>query len=146
MHFQQHDPFNVMLTVRALQVGTACFTGDFDGTMATLDRLHAWSQSHGPLPVQRVPVRRAEGWALRMRNTAEAGRQLLEDAASLREMAAIGALRYAVEAASDAATAYVAAGRRTPLDERRPAPGTCTSPIRAPSSPGSTVSTPPRSS
>ncbi len=192
VHFQQHDPFNVLLTVRALQVGTACFTGDFDGTMAALDRLHAWSESHGPLPAQRVPVRRAEGWALRMRDTAEAGRQLLEDAASLEEMvglapqlaydalrvgapaapalermaarnesrlitayarhgsakaardgaalmeaaeemAAIGALRYAVEAASDAATAYVA-------------PGTCTSPIRAPSSPGSMVSTPPRSS
>jgi len=171
VHFQQRDPFNVMLTVRALQVGTACFAGDFDRTMAALDRLHAWSENHGPLPAQRVPVRRAEGWALRMRNAAEAGRQLLEDAASLEqmvglapqlaydalragapaapalermaarnesrlvtayarhasakaardgaalmdaaeEMLAIGALRYAVEAASDAATEYVAAGRQ----------------------------------
>jgi DNA-binding CsgD family transcriptional regulator len=171
VHFQQQDPFNVMLTVRAFQVGTACFTGDFDGTMAALERLHAWSESHGPMPAQRVPVRRAEGWALRMRNAVEAGRQLLEDAASLEdivglapqlaydalrvgapaapalermaarnksrlvtayarhgsakaardgaglmevaeEMAAIGALRYAVEAASEAAAAYVAAGRR----------------------------------
>jgi hypothetical protein len=49
VHFQQHDPFNVMLTVRALQVGTACFTGDFDGTMAALQRLNAWSETHGPL-------------------------------------------------------------------------------------------------
>jgi DNA-binding NarL/FixJ family response regulator len=170
VHFQQHDPFNVMLTVRALQVGIASFTGDFDGTMAALARLHAWSESHGPLPAQRVPVRRAEGWALRMRNAADAGRQLLEDAESLEEMVglapqlaydalrvgapaaavlermaarnesrlvtayarhasakaahdgaalidaaeemgAIGALRYAVEAASDAASVYVAAGR-----------------------------------
>jgi len=157
--------------VRAFQVGTACFTGDFDGTMAALERLRAWSDSHGPMPAQRIPVRRAEGWALRMRNAADAGRQLLEDAASLEqmvglvpqlaydalrvgapaapalermaarnksrlvaayarhgstkaardgaglmevaeEMAAIGALRYAVEAASDAAAAYVAAGRQ----------------------------------
>jgi DNA-binding NarL/FixJ family response regulator len=171
VHFQQQDPFNVMLTVRALQVGIASFTGDFDGTMAALARLHAWSDGHGPLPAQRVPVRRAEGWALRMRSAADAGRQLLEDAVSLEEMvglapqlaydalrvgapaapvlermaarnesrlvaayarhgsakaahdgaalmdaaeemAAIGALRYAVEAASDAATAYVVAGRQ----------------------------------
>jgi DNA-binding CsgD family transcriptional regulator len=170
VQFQQRDPFNVMLSVRALQVGTACFTGDFDGTMAALERLRAWSESHGPQPAQRVPVRRAEGWALRMRNATEAGRQLLEDATGLEEMvglvpqlaydalragaaaapalermaarnesrlvsayarhgsakaardgaalmetaeemAAIGALRYAVEAASDAATAYLSAGR-----------------------------------
>jgi DNA-binding CsgD family transcriptional regulator len=171
VHFQQHDPFNVMLTVRALEVGIACFTGDFDGTMAALAQLHAWSDSHGPLPAQRVPVRRAEGWALRMRDPAEAGRRLLEDASSLEqmvglapqlaydalrvgapaapvlermaarnesrlvtayarhgsakaardgsalmdaaeEMAAIGAVRYAVEAASDAASVFVADGRQ----------------------------------
>jgi AAA ATPase domain len=86
VHFQQRDPFNVMLTVRALEVGIACFTGDFDGTMAALAQLHAWSDSHGPLPAQRVPVRRAEGWALRMRDPAEAGRRPLEDASSLEQM------------------------------------------------------------
>jgi DNA-binding NarL/FixJ family response regulator len=119
-----------------------------------------------------VPVRRAEGWALRVRNAAEAGCQLLEDAASLEdempglapalayealragapaapalermaarcqsrlvtayaqhgsakaacdgsalidaaeEMAAIGALRYAVEAATDAAVAFLSQGRQ----------------------------------
>jgi DNA-binding NarL/FixJ family response regulator len=140
--------------------------------MAAADRLRAFCETHEPLPVQRVPVRRAEGWALRVRNTADAGRQLLEDAASMEtemvglapqlayealragapaasqlermaarcesrlvtayaqhgsakaagdgaalmeaaeEMAAIGALRYAVEAASDAATAFVSAGRQ----------------------------------
>ena len=133
--------------------------------------MHVWAENHEPLPQQRVHVRRAEGWARRMRNAAEAGRRLLEDAASLEEMlglapqlaydalragapaapvlagmaarsesrlvtayahhatakaahdgtalmeaaeemAAIGALRYAVEAASDAAAAYVAAGRQ----------------------------------
>ena len=169
VHLPQRDPFNAMATVRALQVGVACFTGDFDGTMTALERMQAWCEIHPPLPLQRVPVRRAEGWALRMRNPAEAGRQLLEDAAALDEMpgltpqlvydalragapaapqleemaarcesrlvtayaqhgaakaardgaalleaademAAIGALRYAVEAASDAATAFVAAG------------------------------------
>ncbi len=169
VHFGQHDPFNVMLGVRGLQVGVASFTGDFERTITALDRLHAWCESHPPLPPQRVPLRRAEGWALRMRNGAEAGRQLLEDAVSLEdmvglspqlaydalragapaapalermaarnesrlvtayarhgsakaahdgdalieaaeEMAGIGALRYAVEAASDAATAYLSAG------------------------------------
>jgi DNA-binding NarL/FixJ family response regulator len=171
VHFQQQDPFNTTVAVRALDVGVACFTGDFDATMAALDRLYAWTENHEPLPQQSVPVCRAKGWALRMRNAAEAGRQLLQDAASFQdmiglapqlaydalragapaaplleqmaersesrlttayarhasakaahdgaalleaaeEMAAIGALRYGVEAASDAATAFVAAGRQ----------------------------------
>ncbi len=171
IHFHQQDPFNVMLSVRALRVGVACFTGDFDGTMTALERMRAFCESHQPLPVQRVPVCRAEGWALRIRNAADAGRQLLEDAASMEddmlglapqlaydalragapaatqlermaarcqsrlvtayaqhgsakaahdgaalmdtaeEMAAIGALRYAVEAASDAAVAFLSQGR-----------------------------------
>ncbi len=171
IHLQQQDPFNAMAGARVLRVGIACFTGDFDATMIALDRLHAWCVSHPPLPPQRVPVRRAEGWALSMRSAAEAGRQLLDDAASLEdmvglapqlaydalrvgapaapalermaarsesrlvtafarhasakaardgaalvevaeEMAAIGALRYAVETASDAASAFVAVGRQ----------------------------------
>lgn len=171
VHFGQQDPFNVMLAVRVLRVGVACFTGDFDGTMTALERMRAWAASHEPLPAQRVPICRAEGWALRMRNAAEAGRQLLEDAASLEhmvglapqlaydalragapaapqleqmaargqsrlvtayarhgsakaasdgaalidvadEMAAIGALRYAVEAATDAASAFLLSGRQ----------------------------------
>jgi DNA-binding CsgD family transcriptional regulator len=171
VHFRQQDPFNVMLAVRMLQVGIACFTGDYDGTVAALGRLHAWSENHPPLAQQRVLLGRAEGWALRVRNATEAGRQLLEDAESLQdmgglapqlaydalragapaapllrrmaarnqsrlvavyarhasakaahdgaglievaeEMAAIGAHRYAVEAASDAATAYLSVGRQ----------------------------------
>ena len=172
IHLQQQDPFNVMLSVRALRVGIACFTGDFEGTMTALEQMRAFCESHAPLPVQRVPVRRAEGWALRMRNAADAGRQLLEDAASMEdemlglapqlaydalragapaapqlermaarcqsrlvtayaqhgsakaardgaalmdaaeEMAAIGALRYAVEAATDAAVAFLSQGRQ----------------------------------
>jgi DNA-binding NarL/FixJ family response regulator len=172
IHFQQQDPFGVMLSVWALRVGIACFTGDFDGTMAAVVRMRAFCESHEPLPVQRVLVRRAEGWALRMRNATDAGRRLLEDAASMEdemvglapqlaydalragapaashlermaarcesrlvtayaqhgsakaardgaalmeaaeEMAAIGALAYAVEAAGDAATAFLSAGRQ----------------------------------
>jgi DNA-binding CsgD family transcriptional regulator len=172
IHFQHHDPFNVMLSVQALRVGIACSRGDFDATMVALDRLRTFSESHEPLPGQRAPVRRAEGWALRMRNASDAGRQLLEDAASMEEdmvgpaaqlayealrvgapaapwleriaarcqsrlitayarhgsakaardgvalmevaeeMTAIGALRYAVEAASDAAASFVSQGRQ----------------------------------
>jgi DNA-binding CsgD family transcriptional regulator len=172
VHFEQQDPLNVMLSVRALGVGIACFIGDFDGAMAALERMRAFCERHQPLPVQRVPVRRAEGWALRVRDTADAGRQLLEDAASMEdemlglapqlaydalragapaaphlermaarcqsrlvtayarhgsakaahdgdalikaaeEMAAIGALRYAVEAAADAAAAFLSEGRQ----------------------------------
>jgi ATP/maltotriose-dependent transcriptional regulator MalT len=171
IHFEQQDLFNVMLSVRALRVGIACFTGDFDGTMSALERLRRFAERHPPLAVQRVPMLRAEGWALRMRNPAEAGRELLERAVALEdemsglapqlaydalrvgapaapdlermaarcesrlvaayaqhasakaardgeallgacdEMAAIGALRYAVEAATDAAVAFLAQGR-----------------------------------
>ena len=171
IHLQQQDPFNAMLSVRALSVGIACFTGDFDGAMIALERMRAFSESHQPLPMQRVPVLRAEGWALRLRNAADAGGQLLADAASIEdemlglapqlaydalragapaaphlermaprcqsrlvtayakhgsakaardgaalmdaaeEMATIGALRYAVEAASDAAVAFLSQGR-----------------------------------
>jgi ATP/maltotriose-dependent transcriptional regulator MalT len=171
IHFEQQDLFNVMLSVRALRVGIACFTGDFDGTMSALERLRRFAERHPPLAVQRVPMLRAEGWALRMRNPAEAGRELLERAVALEdemsglapqlaydalrvgapaapdlermaarcesrlvaayaqhasakaardgeallgacdEMAAIGALRYAVEAATDAAVALLAQGR-----------------------------------
>lgn len=68
VHFHRQDPFNGMLQVRVLQVGIASFSGDYDGTMTALERLHAWCERHEPLPVQRVPVCRAEGWALRMRN------------------------------------------------------------------------------
>jgi DNA-binding NarL/FixJ family response regulator len=170
LHFEREDPFSVMVHVRALEVAVASSTGDFDATMAALERMRAWCAGHQPLPVQRVPVARAEGSALRLRSPAEAGRRLLEDAVALEdmvgvapqlaydalrvgadaaplldrmaarcrsrlvtayarhatakaagdapglleaaeEMAAIGALRYAVEAASDAATAFVAEGR-----------------------------------
>jgi DNA-binding NarL/FixJ family response regulator len=171
IHFQRQDPFNTTIAVRALEVGIASFTGDFDGAIVALDRLHVYAENHEPLPEQRFYICRAEGWALRMRSAAEAGRRLLENAASLEEMvglapqlaydalragapaapvlermaarsnsrlvsayalhasaktlrdgaalieaaeemAAIGALRYAVEAASDAATAFIAAGRQ----------------------------------
>jgi DNA-binding NarL/FixJ family response regulator len=172
IHFEHQDPFNVMLSVRALRVGIACFTGDFDGTLTALDRLRAFCQDHEPLLVQRAPVRQAEGWALRVRNARDAGRQLLADAVSMEdemlgltpqlaydalragapaapylermaarcrsrlvtayaqhgsakaandgaalmeaaeEMAAIGALCYAVEAATDAAAAFLSEGRQ----------------------------------
>ncbi|HEX3977363.1 MAG TPA: LuxR C-terminal-related transcriptional regulator [Solirubrobacteraceae bacterium] len=170
VHARQHDPFNTMVAVQMLAVGVASFTGDFAGASAALDRLHAACERRAPLPVQHVLVRRAEGWALRLRNPVEAGRQLLQDTAVLsdmpglvgqlaydalrlgapaapvledlaercesrlvtayahhatakaagdgaalaeaaEEMAAIGALRYAVEAASDAAAAFLDAGR-----------------------------------
>jgi DNA-binding NarL/FixJ family response regulator len=171
IHFRQQDPFNVMLSVGVLRVGIACFTGDFDETMTALERMRAFCEAHQPQPVQGVPVRRAEGWALRMRNAGDAAHQLLADAASLEddmpglapalaydalragapatphlermaarcqsrlvtayarhgsakaahdgaalmeaaeEMAAIGALRYAAEAASEAAVAFLSHGR-----------------------------------
>jgi DNA-binding NarL/FixJ family response regulator len=172
IHFERHDPFNLMLYIRGLRVGIACSTGDFDGTARALERLRSASEGQEPLPLERVALRRAEGWALGMRNAAEAGRQLLEDAASIEsemlglapqlaydalraganaaaqlqrmadrsesrlvtayaqhasaradrdaaalmaaaeEMAAIGALRYALEAATDAARAFLSEGRQ----------------------------------
>ncbi|HXD63892.1 MAG TPA: LuxR C-terminal-related transcriptional regulator [Solirubrobacteraceae bacterium] len=171
VHTRQRDPFNSAVPIESLAVGVAASTGDYEGTAAALERLHDACERREPLPVQRVLVRRAEGWALRLRNPAEAARRLLEDTAALsdmpglvgqlaydalragalaapvledlaarcesrlvtayarhasaraardgtalleaaEEMAAIGALRYAVEAASDAAVAFIATGRQ----------------------------------
>ncbi len=171
VHLQRHDPFNATIGLRSLRVGIAAAGGDFDATMAALGQLRAWVSAHPPQPPQRVPVRRAEGWALRLRSPADAGKQLLRDAEELsdqpplaaqlaydallagapaagtlrrfqarcdsrlvgayaahaaaregrdgmalmsagEEMAAIGADRYAVEAFTDAATAFLAQGRQ----------------------------------
>jgi DNA-binding NarL/FixJ family response regulator len=168
----RYDPFSTMVLVRCTAVGVACFTGDFDGTLAAHERLEAWIAEHPPLTAQRVAVARAAAWARWVRSPAAAGQGLLDDAdlfagglpglapalaydalrsghpaapavvaaladrcrsrivgafaahaaaraardggALLRaaeEMAAIGALRYAVEAAGEAASIFVGAGR-----------------------------------
>jgi DNA-binding CsgD family transcriptional regulator len=171
VHARQRDPLNAVVGIQALAVGVAASTGDFDGTATALDRLHRLCEERDPLPVQRVPVRLAEGWALSLRAPAEAGRKLLRDTDELSdmpglvaqlayealrmgtpaapalqdlaercesrlvtayarhgaaraahdggallqaadEMAAIGALRYAVEAATEAAAAFIASGRQ----------------------------------
>jgi ATP/maltotriose-dependent transcriptional regulator MalT len=170
-HLRREDPFDVTTHVLVLRVGIAAFSSDFDSTVHALENLHARCSQSEPLPVARVHVARAEGWATRVRNPAEAGQELLEatvefdhllglvpqlaydamrcgaaaaapvlealaarnssrlvsayaqhatakaaaDGAQLlaaaEEMAQIGALRYAVEAASEAAAEFVKAGR-----------------------------------
>jgi DNA-binding NarL/FixJ family response regulator/type II secretory pathway predicted ATPase ExeA len=170
-HLRREDPFDVTTHVLVLHVGIAAFSSDFDNTVRALEHLRARCSQSEPLPVARVHVARAEGWAARVRNPAEAGQELLDatvefdhllglvpqlaydamrcgvpaaapvlealaarnssrlvsayaqhasakaaaDGAQLlaaaEEMAQIGALRYAVEAASDAAAEFVKAGR-----------------------------------
>jgi DNA-binding NarL/FixJ family response regulator len=168
----RHDPFGTMVLVRCTAVGIACFTGDFDGTLAAHERLEAWIAQRSPIAAQRVAVARAAAWAKWVRSPAAAGQGLLDDAdvfsgglpglapalaydalrsghpgapavlASLAErcrsrivgafaahaaaraahdgaalllaadeMAAIGALRYAVETSSEAASVFVGQGR-----------------------------------
>jgi ATP/maltotriose-dependent transcriptional regulator MalT len=170
VHLLRQDPFGLIVHLRALEVGIACFTRDLAAADAALARLRSTLEGRRPPPRQLVHVRRAEGWALRLRGDAEAGRRLLEDAAAFAELpglaaslayealragasagpalqafaarcesrmvrayalhadaraardgtalvaaadefAAIGALRYAVEASSEAARAFVAEGR-----------------------------------
>ncbi len=170
-HLLHEDPFNVLAHVLVLQVGVEAFSGDFDAAMRALDRLRRRCAEFEPLPVGRVPIARAEGWAARLRNPLEAGQQLLtataefEDflglapqlaydamrcgaaaaapllqdlaarnssrlvsaysmhatakeegdgnqlLAAAEEMAQIGAVMYAVEAASEAAAVFVSDGR-----------------------------------
>jgi DNA-binding CsgD family transcriptional regulator/type II secretory pathway predicted ATPase ExeA len=170
-HMRREDPYDVMTHVLVLRVGIAAFSSDFDTTMRALEQLRTHRAQSETLPVARVPVARAEGWAARVRNPTEAGQELLDatvefdhllglvpqlayDAfrcgaaaaapllealaernssrlvsayaqhagakaaadgtlllAAAEEMAEIGALRYAVEAASDAAAEFVKAGR-----------------------------------
>jgi DNA-binding CsgD family transcriptional regulator/type II secretory pathway predicted ATPase ExeA len=168
VHLQRQDTFGVMVNLRALAIGIAYFTRDFDATTAALARLEADLPGRRPVPTQAIHIARARGWAARARSDAEAAKQLLEDAAAFadmpglaaglayeafraggaaaaaltafaercesrlvtayaaharardggallaaaEELAAIGALRYAVEAASGAATAFLAEGRQ----------------------------------
>jgi DNA-binding CsgD family transcriptional regulator len=171
VHLRQRDSWGILTIVRTVEVGIAFESGSFDATAAAGERLQVWLANHEPVPVQRVPVRRAERWVLAIRDPGQAGRLLLEDAeafaaeapglapllayealrlgapaagvlealavgsgsrlvaacaaharakaagtgagllAAAEEMAAIGARRYAVEGASDAAAAFVAEGR-----------------------------------
>ena len=171
VHLRQRDSWGILTIVRTVEVGIAFESRSFDATVAAGERLQAWLANHEPLPIQSVPVRRAERWALAIRDPPQASRFLLEDAetfateapglapllayeamrlgapaapllevlagrcdsrlvaacaaharakaartgagllAAAEEMAAIGACRYAVEAASDAAAAFVNEGR-----------------------------------
>ncbi len=170
-HLVHEDPFNVLGHVLVVQVGIEAFSGDFDSTMRALDRLRRRCSEFEPLPVGRVPLARAEGWAARVRDPQVAADQLLDAAAEFdsfvglapqlaydafrcgaaaatplledlaarnrsrlvsayrqhaaagsardgakllaaaEEMAEIGALSYAVEAASQAAAAFLSEGR-----------------------------------
>ena len=171
VHFERDDPLGVRIQARALDVGLAWAEGDHEVGAERLERLRASVADTELLPIQVPHVRRAEGWALRLRSDAEAARRLLRDAedldetpcyaaplayealragaiaapyleslarrcdsrlvrayaahatgkaahdggtllATAEEMAAIGALRYAVEAAADAASTYVREGRQ----------------------------------
>jgi DNA-binding CsgD family transcriptional regulator len=172
LQLRHADPYNTMVLVRTTAVGIACFTGDFDRTLAAYERLEAWVTDHDPIQAQRPAVARAAGWAEWVRNPIAAGQRLLAAAesfvptmpglagalaydavrcghsgavglleelgdrchsrlvsayaqyatahaardgarllATANEMAEIGALRYAVEAASEAASTFVAQGR-----------------------------------
>jgi DNA-binding NarL/FixJ family response regulator len=168
LHLQLRDTFGVLINARALEVGIAYFTRDFEAAAIAAERLEAGVEGRAPVPTQQVHRARGRGWAARMRSDAEAGRELLAAAeafeampglaaglayeafragapaaealdafaarcesrmvnayaahagardgaellAAAEEMAAIGALRYAVEAASDAAAAFLAEGRQ----------------------------------
>src|SRR5262249_56615750 len=91
VHLRLEDPFGVLTNVRALEVGVAVFTRDFDAAAAALRRLHEAVAAREPLPPQRLHVERAEGWAARLRNEADAGRQLLAAAAAFADMPALAA-------------------------------------------------------
>jgi DNA-binding NarL/FixJ family response regulator/type II secretory pathway predicted ATPase ExeA len=168
LNLKIQDTFGVMINARALEVGIAYFTRDFDAAAIAAERLEAGVDGRDPVPTQQVHRARGRGWAARMRSDAQAGGELLAAAqafeampglaaglayeafragaaaaavldafaarcesrmvsayaghagardgaellAAAEEMAAIGALRYAVEAASDAAAAFLAEGRQ----------------------------------
>ena len=67
LHFEVQDTFGTLIHVHALRVGVDLFTGDHDGTAASLARLHATLAGREPLSSQAAYVARAEGWAARRR-------------------------------------------------------------------------------
>ncbi len=54
LHFEVHDTFGTLIHVRALRVGVDVFTGDHDGTAASLARLHATLGGREPLEPGRI--------------------------------------------------------------------------------------------
>lgn len=85
------DTFGSIVHVRVFQVGIAYFTGDHDGIVAAIERVHTALDGREPLPNQLPYVLRAEGWAARARSDAEAAERLLRDAGALTETPAFAA-------------------------------------------------------
>jgi hypothetical protein len=70
LQYARHDTFDSTIHVRSFQVGIAYFTGDVDGVLRQLDRLHAALADRNPVAVHHPYVMRAEGWAARARRSA----------------------------------------------------------------------------
>lgn len=87
MRLELNDALGTLVIVRALQVGLAFFTSDYEGAAAALERMHASLEGRDPLPSQLPYTARAEGWAARARGQqGEARKLLLATAGALTEM------------------------------------------------------------
>ena len=87
MRWELNDALGTLVIVRALQVGLAFFTSDYEGAAAALERMHASLEGRDPLPSQLPYTARAEGWAARARGQqGEARKLLLATAGALTEM------------------------------------------------------------
>ena len=117
LHFEVHDTFGTLIHVRALRVGVDFFTGDHDGTGASLARLYATLDGREPVSSQAAYVARAEGWAARLESGPAAVERFLRGAAEVAHMPALAApLVY--EALRAGAGAGRAAAELTRLAER----------------------------
>jgi DNA-binding NarL/FixJ family response regulator len=80
--FEHHDTFDTLTTIRALQVGLACFTGDPATARAAAQSIERRLSQTGPRPTQQIHLACAEGWAARSRSDAEGAATFLQRAAS----------------------------------------------------------------
>lgn len=78
--FERHDTFDTLTTIRALQVGLACFTGDPAGARAAAQSIERRLSRTGPRPTQLIHLACAEGWAARSRSDADGAETFLRRA------------------------------------------------------------------
>jgi DNA-binding NarL/FixJ family response regulator len=82
IQFEHRDTFQTLTSVRALQVGIACFTGQPAAARAAADSMHRRIAAHGQTPVQQIYLACGEGWAARARGAADAPQVFLSRAGS----------------------------------------------------------------
>jgi len=78
IHLDYKDSFDTVTSVRALQVGIGCFTGEPAAARIAAESMYRRIARNGPSPVLRIWLACGEGWAARARSDAEGAESFRE--------------------------------------------------------------------